>query len=118
MQNLHVKEQSVDTGAFKAPSLLACIGQDIRKFGLFHLFLMLFIFISAISVVLVTYQTRQQVNTRDQLLETRARLDGEWRNLILEENSLAEHSRVQRLATNDLDMKRPDADKEVIVNLK
>ncbi|MGB2080100.1 MAG: cell division protein FtsL [Vibrio sp.] len=118
MQNLHIKEQSVDTGDITEPTLLTSIGRDIRKIGLLHLTLMILIFITAISVVLVTYQTRQQVNVRDQLLETRARLDGEWRNLILEENSLAEHSRVQRLATQDLDMKRPDADKEVIVNLK
>ncbi len=48
----------------------------------------------------------------------RDRLDSEWRNLILEETALAEHSRVQDLSNKELEMKRPDADKEVVVTLK
>ncbi|EEY44835.1 cell division protein [Vibrio mimicus VM223] len=38
--------------------------------------------------------------------------------MILEETALAEHSRVQQLARKDLEMKRPDSDKEVVINLK
>ncbi|MDF5377593.1 cell division protein FtsL, partial [Vibrio parahaemolyticus] len=44
--------------------------------------------------------------------------DSEWRNLMLEETALAEHSRVQDLAKKELEMKRPDGDKEVVVTLK
>ncbi len=100
------------------PSLLKCIYHDLISVGRVPLLLLFLIFTCAIGVVLTTYQTRQQVTQRDNLLVNREKLDGEWRNLILEENALAEHSRVQRLAVTELDMKRPDSDKEVIVNLK
>ena len=50
--------------------------------------------------------------------DERERLDSEWRNLMLEETALAEHSRVQDLAKKELEMKRPDGDKEVVVTLK
>ncbi|OJI53693.1 Cell division protein FtsL [Vibrio vulnificus] len=45
-------------------------------------------------------------------------MDNEWRNLMLEETALAEHSRVQEMAKKELEMKRPDGDKEVVINLK
>ncbi len=36
-------------------------------------------------------------------------------NQILEENSLAEHSRIERLAEDEMQMHRPSRDSEVIV---
>jgi cell division protein FtsL len=51
------------------------------------------------------------------LQQERDRLDIEWRNLLLEEQSLAEHSRVTRIATKELDMVRPLPNEEVIVRL-
>ncbi|MBD1574232.1 cell division protein FtsL [Vibrio sp. S17_S38] len=100
------------------PSLIRAIWRDLTSIGKFPLLLLVLIFATSIGVVLTTYQTRTQITLRDGLLENREKLDSEWRNLILEENALAEHTRVQRIAIKDLDMKRPDSDKEVIVNLK
>ncbi len=100
------------------PSLIRSIWTDLISVGRVPLILLLLIFISSITVVLTTYNTRHQITLRDELLENREKLDSEWRNLILEENALAEHTRVQKVAIKDLDMKRPDSDKEVVVNLR
>ncbi|WP_105900695.1 cell division protein FtsL [Vibrio gangliei] len=100
------------------PSLIRSIWTDLISVGRVPLILLLLIFISSIAVVLTTYNTRHQITLRDELLENREKLDSEWRNLILEENALAEHTRVQKVAIKDLDMKRPDSDKEVVVNLR
>ncbi|MGV3001761.1 cell division protein FtsL [Vibrio sp.] len=100
------------------PTLIRSIWTDLISVGRVPLVLLLLIFVSSIAVVLTTYNTRNQITLRDELLESREQLDSEWRNLILEENALAEHTRVQKVAIKDLDMKRPDSDKEVVVNLK
>ena len=42
-------------------------------------------------------------------------LDIEWRNLILEENALGDHSRVERIATEKLQMQHVDPSQENIV---
>ncbi|EPP21818.1 Cell division protein FtsL [Vibrio fluvialis I21563] len=80
--------------------------------------MLILIFTSAMGVVFTTHHTRQAITQKDQALEERDHLDNEWRNLILEETALAEHSRVQEMAKNELDMKRPDADKEVVIEIK
>lgn len=100
------------------PTLIRSIWTDLISVGRVPMVLILLIFMSSIAVVLTTYNTRHQITLRDELLENREQLDSEWRNLILEENALAEHTRVQKVAIKDLDMKRPDSDKEVVVNLK
>jgi cell division protein FtsL len=89
--------------------------KDMFTVGRIPLFILTVIFISAMSVVLTTHNTRQAITEKDQALEERAHLDEEWRNLILEESALSEHSRVQRLAVSELEMTRPSADKEVII---
>ncbi|MCG7498186.1 cell division protein FtsL [Vibrio sp. Of7-15] len=98
-------------------NLARTIGLDLFSIGRWQFILLIFIFISAIGVVLVTHNTRQMIDQRENLLLEKDLLDGEWRNLILEENALAEHSRVQRLAMEELEMKRPEPDKEVIIKL-
>ncbi|AIV28358.1 cell division protein FtsL [Enterobacter cloacae] len=42
-------------------------------------------------------------------------LDIEWRNLILEENALGDHSRVERIATEKLQLQHVDPSQENIV---
>ncbi|OBT07346.1 cell division protein FtsL [Vibrio sp. UCD-FRSSP16_10] len=101
----------------KVPRLGLIIVRDLFTAGRVPLFLLITVFFTAITVVLTTHMTRQVISQKDQELEQREQLDEEWRNLILEENALSEHSRVQKIATSDLEMKRPDSDKEVIVKL-
>ncbi|OCH73055.1 cell division protein FtsL [Vibrio breoganii] len=101
----------------EVPLLGKIIVRDLFTAGRVPLFLVILLFFSAITVVLTTHMTRQAISQKDVALEGREQLDEEWRNLILEENALSEHSRVQKMATSELEMKRPDSDKEVIVKL-
>ncbi|WP_102523847.1 cell division protein FtsL [Vibrio tapetis] len=104
----------------KTPSinLAKHIGQDLLTVGRWPLLMLMCAFGSAMWIVHTTHDARQAIHQRDSALTERDRLDNEWRNLILEENALSEHTRVQQLAATELDMRRPDADKEVIVSLK
>ncbi|UUM31095.1 cell division protein FtsL [Vibrio japonicus] len=98
-------------------NLAKVIAFDLVTVGRVPLVLLTLIFTSAMGVVFTTHHTRQAVTEKDQALVERERLDGEWRNLILEETALAEHSRVQAIAKQDLEMQRPESDKEVIIHL-
>lgn len=98
------------------PNLAKLIASDLLRVGGIPFLLLVAIFITAMGVVLNTHETRRSITAKDQAYEERERLDNEWRNLILEENALAEHSRVQKMAIDDLEMKRPDADKEVVIS--
>lgn len=100
------------------PNLAKLILIDLLTVGRIPLILLVLIFASAMGVVLTTHDTRQAVSKFDQVQSERLQLDNEWRNLIIEETALAEHSRVQDVAQSELDMKRPDADKEVVINAK
>ncbi|EAS42487.1 cell division protein FtsL [Photobacterium profundum] len=98
------------------PSNLArLIARDIVSVGRVPAILLILILISALAVVYVTHQSRQLIAQQEQLLIERDQLDIEWRNQILEENSLAEHSRVERFAEEEIDMKRPSAKNEIVV---
>jgi cell division protein FtsL len=96
-------------------NLAKVIALDLITFGRVPLFLIIAIFISAMLVVFTTHQTRQIISTKEQAMVERERLDNEWRNLLLEETALSEHSRVETLAERQLEMKRPEPDKEVII---
>ncbi len=100
------------------PNLVKLILYDIFKVGWIPLLLLMAIFVVAMGVVFNTHQTRQSITEKDQSYEERERLDNEWRNLILEENALAEHSRVQQIANEELEMQRPDTDKEVVISFQ
>lgn len=99
------------------PNLAKLIGYDLLTAGRVPLILLIMIFVSAMAVVFTTHNTRQAITEKDQALVERERLDNERRNLLLEETALIEHSRVQAIAKKELEMKRPDSDKEVIINL-
>ncbi|EGA69935.1 cell division protein FtsL [Vibrio sinaloensis DSM 21326] len=99
------------------PNLAKIIALDLLTVGRAPLVLLVLIFASAMGVVFTTHHTRQAITEKDQALMERERLDNEWRNLLLEETALAEHSRVQAVAKQDLEMTRPDSDKEVIIQL-
>lgn len=101
-----------------SPNLAKLIALDLVTIDRVPLALLLLIFVSAMGVVFTTHHTRQVITAKDHALVERERLDNEWRNLLIEETALAEHSRVQELAQKELDMKRPDSEKEVVVTLK
>ncbi|MGD8109821.1 cell division protein FtsL [Vibrio sp. TRT 21S02] len=102
----------------QTPNLAKLVARDLISTGRVPLILLVLIFATAMGVVFTTHHSRQAISEKDQALIERERLDNEWRNLLLEETALAEHSRVQAVAKQDLEMKRPDSDKEVVINLQ
>ena len=79
--------------------------------------LALLVVINAVVVVYTSHVSRQLTTHWDQLLQERDRLDIEWRNLLLEEQSQTEHSRITRIATKELNMSRPLPNEEVVVRV-
>ena len=93
-------------------TLVAVIGGDILRHGKLPLILFIGVLVSAVLVVTTTHKTRLLT---EQLVLERDALDIEWRNLILEENALGDHSRVERIATEKLQMQHVDPSQENIV---
>lgn len=85
-------------------SLVDVVYKDLMRNYKFALCLMLFILLSALAVLLVTQKNRVLLNEREQLLLERDVFRNEWRNLILEENVLADQKRIERQAINKLGM--------------
>ncbi|KNC06560.1 cell division protein FtsL [Klebsiella sp. RIT-PI-d] len=96
-------------------ALPGVIGNDLLRFGKLPLCLFVCIIISAVTVVTTAHHTRLLTAQREQMVVERDALDIEWRNLILEENALGDHSRVERIATDKLQMQHVDPSQENIV---
>jgi cell division protein FtsL len=87
---------------------------DIQR-HIFIYFLLLLVVLSAFSVIYFTHLNRQTTSSLEILLTERDELDIEWRNLLLEQNSLAEHSTIESKAEKLLKMKRPNVNSEIII---
>lgn len=98
------------------PGLTKQILRDLTTIGRAPMILLVLVLISAFAVVYVTQQTRTAIAYHDQLLVEREQLEVEWRNQILEEHALSEHSRVEDMARREQDMIRPDSQREIIVS--
>ncbi len=96
-------------------SLPGIIGGDLLRHGKLPVLLVIAVLISAVMVVITTHKTRLLTAQREQMVLERDSLDIEWRNLILEENALGDHSRVERLAIEKLHMQHVDPSQENIV---
>lgn len=97
------------------PNLLKLVAWDLLTAGRLPMLLLVFIFCSAIMTVSTTHLARQAISSKALALEERERLDEEWRNLLLEENALSEHSRLEEIARFKLNMKRPAEGEEVVI---
>lgn len=98
-------------------NLVVEVWRDIRRnIGVY--FLLVLVLLSAFSVIYFTHKNRQSTSELEQLLSQKDELDIEWRNLLLEQNSLAEHSAIESKAEDLLDMVKPSAESEVIIRLK
>lgn len=93
------------------------IWQDILQYFVSYILLALVV-ISAFSVIYYTHVNRQTTSELELLFTQRDELDIEWRNLLLEQNSLAEHSAIESKAKKFLNMKRPDTHSEIIITLE
>lgn len=95
--------------------LVAVIGNDLLCNAKTPLLLLVTVLVSAILVVTIAHRTRLLIAERERLVLERDALDIEWRNLILEENALGDHSRVERIAMGKLEMQHVDPLREIIV---
>lgn len=95
-------------------SLSLDIWYDIQRHVFIYL-LLIMVVISAFSVIYFTHLNRQTTSGLEVLLTERDELDIEWRNLVLEQNSLAEHSTIETKARKLLQMKRPNINSEIII---
>ena len=95
--------------------LVGVIGGDLIRNAKIPLILLIAVLVSAVFVVTIAYRTRLLTAEREQLVLERDALDIEWRNLILEENALGDHSRVESIATDKLKMQHVDPSQENIV---
>ncbi|TYK65356.1 cell division protein FtsL [Colwellia echini] len=99
-----------------ARPLVFDIWQDLVRYVVTYL-LLLFVVLSAFAVVYYSHVNRQTTSELEILRAQKDELNIEWRNLLLEQNSLAEHSAIESKAKHLLDMKRPNSNSEVIVTL-
>ncbi|WP_333607258.1 cell division protein FtsL [Arsukibacterium sp.] len=96
--------------------LARLIAQDWRgQKGL--LLLIVACLLSALAVVHLAHLNRQLTIAQDAEYQRRDQLDNEWRNLMLEQRALAEHSRVEDIARRRLQMQRPQGEREIMVTL-
>ncbi|QCR37163.1 cell division protein FtsL [Nissabacter sp. SGAir0207] len=95
--------------------LVGVIGGDLLRHGKLPVILLVSVLVSAVLVVTTAHRTRLLTAEREQLVLERDALDIEWRNLILEENALGDHSRVEQIATQKLQLQHVDPAQENIV---
>ncbi|MGO1246613.1 MAG: cell division protein FtsL [Oceanisphaera sp.] len=90
------------------------IGQDLLRYK-WLLLLAVLTLGSALAVVVITQETRQFTSEYNELMAEQDSLDIEWRHLLLEQNTLMEHSRIEALAREKLGMQRPAPVQEKLV---
>jgi cell division protein FtsL len=74
-----------------------------------HLFLLLVVVVSALSVVTSQHKARKNFVELQQAQVKQRELDVEWGQLQLEQSTWAMHARVEKLAAEKLQMQLPDA---------
>lgn len=102
-------------GSNERHALPGVIGSDLLRGAKLPLCLLAGIIVTAVTIVTTTHHTRLLTAERERVVLERDALDIEWRNLILEENALGDHSRVERIATDKLQMQHVDPGEENIV---
>ncbi|WP_392564576.1 cell division protein FtsL [Orbus wheelerorum] len=98
-------------------SLVKLIISDLFKSQKLSLLLVGLIVVSAISILWTTQQTRKQLFIQEQLILERDVLESEWRNLIIEENVLADPKRIEQ-SVNKLGMEHVLPKNETVIVIK
>ena len=73
---------------------------------------------TALSVVHFAHLNRLAFIEQDKLFQQRDELDIQWRHNLLEQRTLAEHSRIEALVGRQLGLFRPKLANEVVVTLQ
>ncbi|WP_448212883.1 cell division protein FtsL [Colwellia sp. MEBiC06753] len=102
--------------AAKNTALVVDILHDIQQ-HLFTYILLLAVIGSAFAVIYFTHLNRQTTSELEMLLTVRDEIEIERRNLVIEQNSLAEHSTIEKKAAELLNMNRPDTESEIVITI-
>lgn len=70
---------------------------------------------SALAVVSSTHEVRQQVNHLEGLRREAADAQVEWGKYLLEQSTWAAYGRVERIATDELNLQMPSGDQILVV---
>ncbi|RUO71896.1 cell division protein FtsL [Idiomarina ramblicola] len=97
------------------PNLTKMLLQDLLQHK-WILLLSVVVIVNALSIVYTAHLNRKLTAERDDLLSYRDTLDREWRHLVVEQNALTEHSRVERIAQEQLGMRDVEPAQEVLVS--
>jgi len=101
----------------KQDNLLMLILADLRRhIGL--VILGIVILISALYNIYITHQTRELVTKKEFLSQQKDNLTIEWSNLLIEEHTLDEHSRIRSIADKKLSMEQPTKENSVLVEIQ
>jgi cell division protein FtsL len=76
------------------------------------------ILISALYNIYITHQTRELVTKKEYLSQQKDNLTIEWSNLLIEEHTLDEHSRIRSIAGSKLLMAQPTKTNSVLVEIQ
>jgi cell division protein FtsL len=95
-------------------NLLLIILADLRQ----HFYLGVLILITALYSIYVTHETRELVTKKESLSQQKDNLMIEWRNLLIEEHTLDEHSRIRNVADKQLSMAQPTKNNSVLVEIR
>jgi cell division protein FtsL len=98
-------------------NLLLIILADLRQ-HFYLVFLGVLILITALYSIYVTHETRELVTKKESLSQQKDNLMIEWRNLLIEEHTLDEHSRIRNVADKQLSMAQPTKNNSVLVEIR
>jgi cell division protein FtsL len=97
-------------------NLLLLILADFRRYFVVVLFGLALLF-SAFYNIYITHETRKLITEKDLLSQQKDNLMIEWQNLLLEEHTLDEHSRIRNIANKKLSMAQPTKNNSVLVEV-
>ncbi|WP_051786305.1 cell division protein FtsL [Endozoicomonas numazuensis] len=80
-----------------------------QKSNLVSALLLTSVLVSGVAVSFVGHENRRLHNELQQELERRNKAQVEWGKLLLEQSSLTNPGRVEKIAREELDMEVPDA---------
>ncbi len=71
--------------------------------------------VSAMALVYTKHESRKLFIELEALTDERDELDIEWGQLQIEQSTWARHARIEQVAVDDLELRRPDAGRIYVV---
>jgi len=98
-------------------NLLMLILADLRHY-MAIVVLGIIILVCALYNIYITHETRELITKKETLSQQKDNLMIEWSNLLIEEHTLDEHSRIRSIADKKLLMSQPTKENSVLVEIQ